>query len=142
MDMSQLQPRKKTAFSIRDLLGLQQQQEKDPTLLTSRLSETHDSCKLGGLSPIPTDNFFSHGVRLPGLRYRGELGGYPHWRGSVIDTLSSGQTILNFNIFSAATAHCDVFKPGQLKYDRYSLLPVVCFSLAKMSCCLCLTVTK
>ncbi|XP_025105597.1 homeobox protein aristaless-like 4 isoform X2 [Pomacea canaliculata] len=151
-DMALLQPRKKTAFSIRDLLGLQQhqqqqqqhqqqqqqhqqdhhhqphnhhhqqqqqqqQQEKDLAPLVPRGPEGRELSRTSGLGSLPADAFFPHGVRLPAFRYRGDLGGYP-WRGPVIDSIStSGQTILNFNIFSAATSHCDVFKPDERKCE-------------------------
>jgi hypothetical protein len=37
-----------------------------------------------------------------------------HWRSPLLDSLTkAGQTILNFNIFSSATTHCDVFKTGK-----------------------------
>ena len=143
LDMALAQPRKKTAFSIRDLLGLQQQQQqqqhhhqnqqqqqqhhqqqqakqdRDVASLSSRLAEGRSSelaAKSRLLNPLAGDSFFgAPGVRVPGFRYRTDLGGYPpHWRTPLIDSLStSGQTILNFNIFSAASAHCDVFKAGR-----------------------------
>lgn len=94
-----MEPRKKTAFSIRDLLGLRQNQDRTPNSGSpSELSLTHKSSHL----PDPRASIFSLGA--PPSR-QAHHGGYPYppWGSPLIDSLTtSGQTILNFNIFQAA----------------------------------------
>ncbi|XP_046352222.2 visual system homeobox 2-like [Haliotis rufescens] len=94
-----MEPRKKTAFSIRDLLGLRQNQERTPNSGSpSELSLTHKSSHL----PDPRASIYSLGA--PPSR-QAHHGGYPYppWGSPLIDSLTtSGQTILNFNIFQAA----------------------------------------
>ena len=102
-----MEPRKKTAFSIRDLLGLRHQQDRDTT-------NTASDEKTSPIAPHPPDlrgSLFPVGPRRP---TQSPTSGYPYqpWNNPLIDSFStSGQTILNFNIFSSP-ANRDYMKQG------------------------------
>ncbi|XP_041354615.1 visual system homeobox 2-like [Gigantopelta aegis] len=92
-----MEPRKKTAFSIRDLLGLRHQQDRDTTKTASEeepsARTTHPPDLRGSIFPVSP----RRPTQSPTSSYP-----YPPWNNPLIDSFStSGQTILNFNIFSS-----------------------------------------
>ncbi|ESO94128.1 hypothetical protein LOTGIDRAFT_232402 [Lottia gigantea] len=93
-----MEPKKKAAFSIRDLLGIRTQKSGPETRDFPR--DFH----FGGLNHCFGDTraFGSFLPRLGQEQLRGEgFPAYHPWAAPLIDSLNtSGQTILNFNIFS------------------------------------------
>ncbi|XP_050405038.1 visual system homeobox 2 [Patella vulgata] len=93
-----MEPKKKAAFSIRDLLGIRTQKSGQETRDFGR------EFRFGGInSCFPDARAF--GPFLPHVgheHFRGEgFPAYHPWGAPFIDSLNtSGQTILNFNIFS------------------------------------------
>ncbi|KAL8596635.1 hypothetical protein ACOMHN_051964 [Nucella lapillus] len=74
------------------------------------------------LSPLEGAESYlpSPAVRVPGFRFRSEVGGFPHWRAPLLESLTSGQSSLsfNFNLFSGPHGHCDLFKPEDAKGEH------------------------